>query len=132
MIFQGRPKLLSLNILRIRSRKPGVKTTNLLPQVPDIKIGREGTYRWLIVDRSVEDIWPVITEFWMAKGFLIADQSPITGIVETDWAEDTSKSSPSRLQAFMEKFSLGYLQILREINFGHVLSGYQLVEQKFL
>ena len=83
------------------------KTTNLLPQVTDIKIGREGTYRWLIVDRSVEDIWPVITEFWMAKGFLIADQSPITGIVETDWAEDTSKSSPSRLQAFVKRLIPG-------------------------
>jgi outer membrane protein assembly factor BamC len=83
------------------------KTTNLLPQVTDIKIGREGTYRWLIVDRSVEDIWPVITEFWMAKGFLIADQSPITGIIETDWAEDTSKSSPSRLQAFVKRLIPG-------------------------
>ena len=83
------------------------KTTNLLPQVTDIKIGREGTYRWLIVDRSVEDIWPVITEFWMAKGFLIADQSPITGIVETDWAEDTSKSSPSRLQSFVKRLIPG-------------------------
>ena len=43
----------------------------------------------------------------MAKGFLIADQSPITGIVETDWAEDTSKSSPSRLQAFLERMIPG-------------------------
>lgn len=91
-----------------KDSETGVKTTNLLPQVPDIKIGREGTYRWLIVERSVEDIWPVITEFWMAKGFLIADQSPITGIVETDWAEDTSKSSPSRLQAFMERMIPGF------------------------
>jgi outer membrane protein assembly factor BamC len=75
--------------------------------VPNIKIGREGTYRWLIVDQSVEDIWPVITEFWMAKGFLIADQSPITGIVETDWAEDTSKNVVTGLQAWMEKFLPG-------------------------
>ena len=83
------------------------KTTNLLPEVPDIKIGREGTYRWLIVDRSAEDIWPIVTEFWMDKGFLIADQSPITGIIETDWAEDTSKTSPGRLQAFMERIIPG-------------------------
>ena len=82
-------------------------TTNLLPEVPDIKIGREGTYRWLIVDRSAEDIWPVVTEVWMGKGFLIADQSPITGIIETDWAEDTSKTSPGRLQAFMERIIPG-------------------------
>jgi outer membrane protein assembly factor BamC len=75
--------------------------------VPDIKIGREGTYRWLIVDRSAEDIWPIVTEFWMGKGFLIADQSPITGIIETDWAEDTSKTSPGRLQAFMERIIPG-------------------------
>jgi outer membrane protein assembly factor BamC len=83
------------------------KTTNLLPEVPDIKIGREGTYRWLIVDRPAEDIWPIVTEFWMGKGFLIADQSPITGIIETDWAEDTSKTSPGRLQAFMERIIPG-------------------------
>ena len=84
-----------------------VKTTNLLPQVPDIKVGREGTYRWLIVDRPAEDIWPVINEFWMTKGFLIADQSAITGIVETDWAEDTSKNVVTGLQAWMEKFLPG-------------------------
>ncbi|MBA4740068.1 MAG: outer membrane protein assembly factor BamC [Burkholderiales bacterium] len=87
------------------------KTTNLLPQVPDINIGREGTYRWLVVDRPVEEIWPVITEFWMAKGFLIADQSPITGIIETDWAEDTSKRSVNQFQALVKKILPGAYSI---------------------
>lgn len=86
-------------------------TTTLLPQVPNIKIGREGTYRWLVVDRPVEDIWPVITEFWMAKGFLIADQSPVTGIIETDWAEDTSKRSVNQFQALVQKIIPGAYSI---------------------
>ncbi|MBT4385381.1 MAG: outer membrane protein assembly factor BamC [Betaproteobacteria bacterium] len=87
-----------------RSVTGAVSTTDLLPEVPDIKIGREGTYRWLIVDRSVEEIWPVILEFWMIKGFLIADQSPVTGLVETDWASDESQLSVNRLQAWVRKF----------------------------
>lgn len=87
-----------------RSVTGAVSTTDLLPEVPDIKIGREGTYRWLIVDRSVEEIWPVILEFWMIKGFLIVDQSPVTGLVETDWASDESQLSVNRLQAWVRKF----------------------------
>lgn len=87
------------------------KATNLLPQVPDIKIGREGTYRWLILDRPPEEIWPVITEFWMAKGFLIADQSPVTGIIETDWAEDTSKRSVNQFQSLVQKIIPGAYSI---------------------
>ncbi|MDA0236986.1 MAG: outer membrane protein assembly factor BamC [Proteobacteria bacterium] len=86
-----------------------VATTTLLPTVPDIRIGREGTYRWLIVDRPVEEIWPVIMEFWMMKGFLISDQSPVTGIIETDWAQENSKTVLTGLQAFLKNiFSSAY------------------------
>ena len=84
-------------------------TTTLLPTVPDVNIGREGTYRWLIVDRPVEEIWPVITEFWMMKGFLITDQSPVTGIIETDWAEENSKTALTGFQAWVKNiFSSAY------------------------
>ena len=93
-----------------RGSDTATATTTLLPTVPDVNIGREGTYRWLIVDRPVEEIWPVITEFWMTKGFLIADQSPITGIIETDWAEDNSKIEElNAFQSLVKKvFSSAY------------------------
>jgi uncharacterized lipoprotein len=41
----------------------------------------------------------------MTKGFLIADQSPITGIVETDWAEDTSKNLALSIASIYGKIS---------------------------
>lgn len=84
-------------------------TTTLLPTVPDVRIGREGTYRWLIVDRPVEEIWPVIAEFWMMKGFLIVDQSPITGIIETDWAEENTEKGLTGFKEFVQNiFSRAY------------------------
>ena len=57
----------------------------------DARIEREGQQRWIVVNRSVEEVWPIIHNFWIEKGFsyVLDDQS--LGILETDWAEDRSK-----------------------------------------
>ena len=81
--------------------------TQLLPDVPGVEIGREGTYRWLVVQKPAEDIWPVISEFWLNQGFLIQQQSPETGIIETDWAEDVSQVDLGAVRSFIKKWLPG-------------------------
>ena len=57
----------------------------------DIRIERDGSQRWLVVSKSPEDLWPQIKDFWQDSGFLINVESPDTGVMETDWAENRAK-----------------------------------------
>ncbi|MGN0918598.1 MAG: outer membrane protein assembly factor BamC [Oxalobacter sp.] len=60
-------------------------------QAKDIHIERLGNQRWLVVNRSPETLWNPIRDFWQDNGFLINIDSPETGIMETDWAENRAK-----------------------------------------
>jgi outer membrane protein assembly factor BamC len=57
----------------------------------DIHIERDGSQRWLVVKETPEVLWPKIKEFWQDSGFLIDLDSPSTGVMETDWAENRAK-----------------------------------------
>ena len=60
-------------------------------EATDIRIEKHGSQRWLVVNRSPETLWPQIRDFWQDNGFLINIDSPDTGIMETDWAENRAK-----------------------------------------
>jgi outer membrane protein assembly factor BamC len=57
----------------------------------DIRIVRDGSQRWLVIKATPEVLWPRIKEFWQDSGFLIDIDSPSTGVMETDWAENRAK-----------------------------------------
>lgn len=60
-------------------------------KIADIHIERDGSQRWLVVGQAPEALWPRIKDFWQENGFLIDVDSPQTGIMETDWAENRAK-----------------------------------------
>ena len=68
-----------------------VASTAVLTGVPGVRIERAGTQRWLTVDTKPELLWPVLRDFWVEQGFTIATESPQTGVMETDWAENRAK-----------------------------------------
>lgn len=71
---------------------PGVNAASVAPKTtPDMRIERAGNQRWLVVKQSPEALWPQIKDFWQDSGFLITLESPQTGIMETDWAENRAK-----------------------------------------
>lgn len=78
---------------RNRSTSSGtaVAVPNVLPEVSGARIERAGTQRWLVVDAPPEKVWPVVREFWLDSGFLVESESPQTGIIETEWAENKAK-----------------------------------------
>ncbi len=63
-------------------------STTLLPAQDKVRIERAGTQRWLVVQATPQQVWPVIKDFWQETGFIINLESPETGVIETDWAEN--------------------------------------------
>lgn len=59
--------------------------------VGDVRIERAGNQRWLVVNRSPDQLWNPVRDFWQESGFLLAMDQPNLGIMETDWAENRAK-----------------------------------------
>lgn len=57
----------------------------------DVRVQREGTQRWLVVDRPADKIWDEVKTFWQDHGFVFMLDQPALGILETDWAENRAK-----------------------------------------
>ena len=70
-----------------RKTAPTASTT-LLPAQDKARIERAGTQRWLVVQATPQEVWPMIKDFWQETGFLVNLESPETGVIETDWAEN--------------------------------------------
>ena len=80
-------------------------TTAVVPSsFQNVHIERAGTQRWLVVPQSPEAVWPVVKEFWQELGFLIKIESPETGIMETDWAENRAKIPQDPLRTILSTF----------------------------
>src|SRR5574340_417638 len=60
----------------------------LLPTQEKARIERAGSQRWLVVQATPQQVWPVIKDFWQETGFIVNLESPETGLMETDWAEN--------------------------------------------
>jgi outer membrane protein assembly factor BamC len=59
--------------------------------VPDMRVERDGSQRWLVVKQTPEKLWPEIKDFWQDSGFLISTENAEAGVMETDWAENRAK-----------------------------------------
>ena len=63
----------------------------VLPTVPNSRIERAGSQRWLVTGAKPAELWPNIKEFWQEMGFVINIERPESGVMETDWAENRAK-----------------------------------------
>lgn len=75
----------------------------VLPDVTQARIERSGSQRWLVVNRPAEQLWPIVRDFWQQAGFLLNMDSPETGIMETDWAENRAKIPQDAIRATIGK-----------------------------
>ena len=57
----------------------------------DVRIERSGDQRWLIVNRTADQLWDPVRDFWLENGFTLAQDQIKLGIMETDWAENRAK-----------------------------------------
>lgn len=72
-------------------KKSSQLRTNVMTGIPGMRIARDGERRWLVVERPAVELYPQVKDFWQENGFLLVVDSPSTGIMETDWAENRAK-----------------------------------------
>lgn len=61
---------------------------SILPLADGIRIERDRSTRWLVVDGSAEQLWPRLVEFWSTIGLELHREELTLGIMETEWAEN--------------------------------------------
>jgi len=86
-----------------RASKPAPGSTDILPAVSDARIERAGTQRWLVVQGTPEQLWPTVKTFWQELGFVVNVETPETGVMETDWAENRAQFSDGILRDGLAK-----------------------------
>jgi outer membrane protein assembly factor BamC len=74
-------------------KKSSQLRTNVVTGIPGMRIARDGERRWLVVEKPAVELYPQVKDFWQENGFLLVIDSPSTGIMETDWAENRAKIS---------------------------------------
>jgi outer membrane protein assembly factor BamC len=74
-------------------KKSSQLRTNVMTGIPGMRIARDGERRWLVVEKPAVELYPQVKDFWQENGFLLVIDSPSTGIMETDWAENRAKIS---------------------------------------
>ena len=57
----------------------------------NMRIERQGQFRWLVVAQTPEALWPQLRSFWEQRGLGIAVEDAKAGIIETTWAENRAK-----------------------------------------
>lgn len=57
----------------------------ILPVFEGVRLeGQEGMY-WLVLSRPVEEVYPLIRQFWVEQGFKLGKDEPLLGLMETEW-----------------------------------------------
>lgn len=74
-----------------RTAKKDPAKAGVLPAPPKARLERSGSQRWLVVEADPEKVWPTVRQFWQEQGFVLTVESPTTGVLETDWAENRAK-----------------------------------------
>lgn len=72
-------------------------------QAGDVTVQRDGSNRWLLINRPVDQLWVPVRDFWVSQGFVLTIDDPKLGIVETDWAENRSKLPQDAVRSVLGK-----------------------------
>jgi outer membrane protein assembly factor BamC len=75
----------------LNSNNGGIQPTIAIDSGPVARIERLGPLRWITVNRSPEQVWPLVREFWAESGFTLEKDEAGLGILETDWNENRAK-----------------------------------------
>ena len=65
--------------------------SGVLPSLSDMRFERQRDLRVLVVNKPVEQVWPVLRQFWTELGFTLVIDSEERGVLETEWAENRAK-----------------------------------------
>lgn len=80
--------------------------SNVLIDVSVARMERAGQQRWLVVQKKPEELWPLLKEFWIDNGFILKQDAPEIGVMETDWAENRAKIPQDGIRNLLGKVGL--------------------------
>src|SRR3954466_158506 len=86
----------SASTYQIGQSVPGMPTA--ATAVGDVRVERAGNQRWLVVNRSPDQLWEPVRGFWQENGFTLSMDQANLGIMETDWAENRAKLPPDMIR----------------------------------
>lgn len=82
---------------------PGTTGTRILPMGEGVRIARDGSTRWLVVDQTPEALWPRLHDFWATLGLEVKLDAPGIAIMETEWAENRADAPGGFLTGLVKK-----------------------------
>ena len=68
-----------------------------------VTLERLGNERWLHTSLTAEQLWPQLQAFWKDGGFVLVQDVPAAGVMETDWAENRGKIPMDLLRSTIGK-----------------------------
>lgn len=75
----------------------------VLPVIKGVSLEHGGTQRWLQVQDTAENVWPVLKSFLHETGLSIHSEDEAAGIIVTDWAENRAKIPQGGLRSVIGK-----------------------------
>jgi outer membrane protein assembly factor BamC len=86
-----------------RAARPQSGSGDILPTQDAARLERAGSQRWLVVKGTPETLWPTVKEFWQESGFIVNQEVPAAGVMETDWAEQRAKIPDGGIRGLLGK-----------------------------
>ncbi len=90
--YQPQTGVVSAAAMRLPGAAAAPVVATVAPDaIGEMKVVRDGNARWLTTPMSPEQLFPLLRSFWQERGFVLAVDSPETGVLETEWAENRAK-----------------------------------------
>ncbi|RAC64612.1 outer membrane protein assembly factor BamC [Burkholderia multivorans] len=97
-------------------RQAAPATDTVAPAVADMRIQRDGTESWLVIDgKKPADVWPQVRRFWQEQGFLLVVDQRDKGVMETDWNETRPQINDGLIRSVISK-AMGNSYVTAERN----------------
>lgn len=68
-----------------------------------IRIARDGSTRWLVIDAGTAKLWPQLRKFWSTIGLQLAKDEPKVGVMETEWGENRADAASGFIADMVKK-----------------------------
>lgn len=88
-------------------RRQAAGSGEVLPEVQNVDLRREGNTRWLDVAAPPAAVWPRVVGFWREQGILLVEENPTVGVMKTDWIENRAEIRQDFVARMLRKVADG-------------------------
>ena len=90
------------------------KPQYVVNSIKDMIIQQGGSERWLVIkNKSVDQVWPMMSDFLNQQGLSVKYQNQNVGVIQTDWATRNNVVSQTGIRGFFEWAGWGEMYSMR-------------------